>query len=103
MSVLIKDMEMPTSCESCPCKTSDAFGGLGCQTTGYIPLRKANQGRPDWCPLVEIPPHGRLIDADKLKEEFPHDEDWDYPVNTNSYVVETIDKSPTIIEAEEGE
>ena len=39
----------------------------------------------------------------KAKEEFPHDEDWDYPVNTNSYVVETIDKSPTIIEAEEGE
>ena len=48
-----------------------------------------------------VPPRRRLIDADKLKEEFPHDEDWDYPVNTNSYVVETIDKSPTIIEAEE--
>ena len=64
MSVLIKGMEMPKSCEKCPCKTADAFGGLGCQTTGYIPLRKANQDRPDWCPLVEIPPHGRLIDAD---------------------------------------
>ena len=22
--------------------------------------------RPDWCPLVEIPEHGRLIDADAL-------------------------------------
>lgn len=53
--------------------------------------------------VVQLPPHGRLIDADKLKEEFPHDEDWNYPVNTNSYVVETIDKLPTIIEAEEGE
>ena len=51
--------------------------------------------------VAELPPHGRLVDADKFKEEFPHDEDWDYPVNTNSYVVETIDKSPTIIEAEE--
>jgi hypothetical protein len=24
--------------------------------------------RPDWCPLIELPPHGRMIDADKLKE-----------------------------------
>ena len=67
MSVLIKGMEMPTSCESCPCKTSEAFGGLGCQATGYIPLRKANQDRPDGCPLIEIPPHGRLNDADEAK------------------------------------
>lgn len=44
--------------------------------------------------------HGRLIDADELKKEYPHDTDWDYPVNTNCYVVESIDNSPTIIEAE---
>jgi len=62
--LLIKGMEMPKSCEACPCKTADAFGGLGCQATGYIPLRKANQDRPDWCPLVLVPDHGRLIDAD---------------------------------------
>lgn len=43
--------------------------------------------------------HGNLIDADALKEEYPHDEDWDYPVNTNSYVVKSIDEAPTIIEA----
>jgi len=44
--------------------------------------------------------HGRLIDADELKKEYPHDTDWDYPVNTNSYVVESIDNSHTIIEAD---
>ena len=38
----------------------------------------------------------RLIDADALKKEFPHDGDWDYPVNTNSFVVETINNAPTI-------
>lgn len=38
----------------------------------------------------------RLIDGDKLKREFPKDSDWDYPVNTNSYVCEMIDKMPTI-------
>ena len=38
----------------------------------------------------------RMIDADALKMEFPKDEDWDYPVNTNSYVCELIDEQPTI-------
>lgn len=38
----------------------------------------------------------RLIDADELKGHFPKDEDWDYPVNTNSYVVEIIDNAPTV-------
>ena len=38
----------------------------------------------------------RLIDADALIAEFPHDEDWDYPVNTNSYVVEAINSAPSI-------
>ena len=47
--------------------------------------------------------HGRLIDANELKKEYPHDTDWDYPVNTNCYVVESIDNSPTIIEADMGE
>ena len=47
--------------------------------------------------------HGRLIDADELKKEYPHDADWDYPVNTNSYVVESIDNADTIIEADKAE
>lgn len=40
---------------------------------------------------------GKLIDADKLKLEFPHDSDWDYPVNTNSYVHEIIDEQPEAV------
>lgn len=47
--------------------------------------------------------HGRLIDADELKKYYTHDTDWEYPVNTNEYVNETIDNAPTIIEAESGE
>lgn len=47
--------------------------------------------------------HGRLIDADKLKEIYPHDTDWEYPVNTNQYVCDTIDALDTIIEADKGE
>ena len=51
--------------------------------------------------LIDVPePHGRLIDAEKLKNEYPHDTDWDYPVNTNCYVCESIANAPTVIEAE---
>ena len=38
----------------------------------------------------------KYVDAEWLKAEFPHDEDWNYPVNTNSYVVEMIDDAPSI-------
>ena len=104
MSVLIKGMKMPTSCSECALN----YDCFKCIVTG-TPFFDHEHNFDDEttrlnnCPLIEIPLHGRLIDVDKLKEEFPHDEDWDYPVNTNSYVVETIDKSSTIIEAEEGE
>ena len=47
--------------------------------------------------------HGKLIDADELKKEYPHDTDWEYPVNTNSYVVESINNMTTIIEADKEE
>ena len=38
----------------------------------------------------------RLIYAETLKKEFPKDEDWEYPVNTNEYVCEKIDEQTTI-------
>ena len=98
MSVLIKGMEMPKNCLICDCTNSE-WGECVLDPEKRCPEDYGQ--RAEWCPLIPVPPHGRLIDADKLKEEFPHDEDWDYPVNTNSYVVETIDKSPTIIEAED--
>lgn len=109
MSVLVKDMEMPKDCRECCmaeyhintgktwCKPAD---GLLAVNFKPIPF----EGRPDWCPLVEVPnKHGRLIDADELKGQYPHDSDWEYPVNTNEYVVQTINEAPTIIEAEEVE
>jgi len=38
----------------------------------------------------------RLIDGDALKKNFPKDEDWEYPVNTNEYVCGCIDAQPTV-------
>lgn len=94
MSILIKNLDMPKNCMECMFWARSVIGVDRC----FI----ANKELPCDCPLVEVPtPHGRLIDADALKEHFPHDEDWDYPVNTHSLVCETIDNAPTIIESEE--
>lgn len=72
MSVLIKGMEMPESCESC---RFEDFGGC------MFRVKKED------CPLVEVPtPHGRLVDAGELLER----------------VEEYLNNTPSIIEAEKG-
>ena len=62
MSVIIKGMEMPNNCFLCP--LSVLVGErLVCEVTRDEVLR----WKIDFnCPLVELPPHGRLIDADEL-------------------------------------
>ena len=56
MSILIKGVEMPTCCSDCdiPCDR-------------WMDVEDGN--RSDECPLVTVPPHGRLIDADSLMKE----------------------------------
>ena len=52
MSVLIKNMEMPKNCHECPLLYVTSI------CDGSMP-----------CPLVTVPPHGRLIDADALEKD----------------------------------
>lgn len=59
------------------------------------------------CPLVEIPPHGRLVDADALQME-AHKRLLMCNKNGNQVhkpyeMMKAIVCAPTIIEAEEGE
>lgn len=90
MSVLIRNMEMPINCHSCPmcfmrfCQAADR----------ELSEReiKPNAKRPDDCPLVEIPPHGRLIDADALVKKQPIPE-----LGAPRWLIE---QAPTIIESE---
>ena len=92
MSILIKDMEMPRSCDMC--RALDDYGDYPrCIITeeqrGYnFPIREK---RMDRCPLIELPPHGRLIDADAIQ---------DYNVETFGQRLLIIDTAPTVIEAE---
>lgn len=91
MAVYIKGMEMPTDCHNCPL----GFGG-GCYCgTSADEYMCPDHGRSEWCPLVLVPPHGRLIDADAYKQEMKDCRMafWD----------EVLDSMPTVIPAEEGE
>lgn len=56
----------------------------------------------DDCPLVELPPHGRLIDADALKSKFCHGKgNSDADSAWISTIRRAITQAETIIEAEE--
>lgn len=111
MSVLIKGMEMPKDCEHCGLSKTDSAGFFGCSITENIVLRKREENRPSWCPLIEVPtPHGRLIDADALKGEMIRTYEYEFPTATGAIdefatriLPNIINNASTIIEAEEGE
>ena len=70
MSILIKGMEMPTSCGDCKAfvcykQWAGDMGDCFCGITKND--AKAKEKNAD-CPLIELPPHGRLIDADEISE-----------------------------------
>lgn len=64
--VYIKNMEMPEKCEDC--RFWDGQNN-GCPIVHMITLRRTHQKKPDWCPLVEVPDHGDLIDRDEMLEK----------------------------------
>ena len=91
MSVYIKGMEMPKSCGFCPIKHLTQDGDacyLGAKVTEY-------QQRPDDGPLIPVPDHGRLIDADALLNSVTTKYGW-FEVDN-----EDVRNDPTIIPAEE--
>ena len=51
---------------------------------------------------VEVPEHGRLIDADAFREDWLYNGANEYVYNTNS-VLDSIDNEPTVIPADEEE
>lgn len=65
MSILIQGIEMPETCDDCPFPYVSASYDkyMECPLSKYEPTALK---RNDDCPLVEVPPHGRLIDADEL-------------------------------------
>ena len=93
MSILIKGMSMPEDCDNCRFYNDDYDYPTCCITAhsrGYTwtPFGKR---MPD-CPLIELPPHGRLIDADELKEVL--DSSWSA---STWWFTNKVDDAPTVI------
>ena len=105
MSVLIKGMEIPKNCDNCPLN----YDSIDCMVANNA-LRENGGGdflfdheRHPNCPLIPVPSHGRLIDADALKVSLAFAEEiarWAVPALRAVMMV--IDEIPTIIPAEEG-
>ena len=66
MSVLINGMEMPTRCEDCFCYRHNAEYDYAYCNISSVNVRGHGNARLVGCPLVPVPDHGRLIDADAL-------------------------------------
>ena len=119
MSILIRGMEMPKSCSDCFYEYETLKGETCCAIcNGSISNDESFSKRIPSCPLVEIPPHGRLIDADELKSIIESylkiQEDWametvmpdckdraEAMVTAYINCVKAVEKMPTVIEAEE--
>jgi hypothetical protein len=100
MRVYIKGMEMPTSCWDC------YFQDCGnCRLNAHKVVDKCiiEDCIDEDCPLVPVPPHGRLIDADALIIDLM-DRGVDGVQTDDLYEIQqAVMDAPTIIEAEEGE
>ena len=103
MGVYIKGVELPFTCLTCD--FHKCAGGVGdfCSLTKRRQFRFKN--RPKDCPLVPVPPHGRLIEEEELiKKAYGRAEKSGDMVNVLDKVISVYDirTAPTIIEAEEG-
>ena len=102
MSILIKGMEMPTSCGDCKAfvcyrQWAGDIGDCFCGITKND--AKAKEKNAD-CPLVPVPEHGRLGDLDKLADNM---RSATAGMEHRAIIMHEIRRAPTIIPAEEGE
>ena len=95
MSLLIKGMEAPVF------EHQSWDIRHGADGKWYVVDTNAETSDGEWHEIVPISPHGRLIDADKLKADNPQHMNVDVPYVTEITVEEIIDEAPTVVEADE--
>lgn len=123
MSILIKGLEMPKNCGECKFFAWKRIVGNHCAICDNITFHATLDGldvnyeRNGDCPLIEVPPHGRLIDADaihqSIKESIDECHKWAEEVDGGDMYARVsqslgtfvecalrIKAAPTIIEAE---
>ena len=110
MSVYIKGMEMPKSCFRCEFCTKTDPDNLMCiisQKT-FEDRFFHIEHRETSCPLVTVPPHGRLGDLDEFAKRMKNlvkkaeNDGFDLGAAWYSAFVRHIELAPTIIPAKEG-
>lgn len=99
MGVYIKRIEIPTHCIDCPFMVSRDNDDCILQSA------EDNENFENWeqmkagCPLVPVPPHGRLIDVSELEKRL-----YDYGTGTTLPIDwSDIANAPTVIEEEVSE
>lgn len=108
MSILIRGMEMPKACIECPfrvsrydtyfCRVWDALGEIKRAEFGGI------NKRLDDCPLIDLPRHGGLIDANRLIDVGLHlifTSKNDDIANGVKWLWQYVLEAPVVVEAEE--
>ena len=97
MDILIKGLEMPKNCLSCPMKEHcQLFNALHFNER----LKMLDESiRVDGCPLVALPEHGRLCDLDSLIEHETYN--IEQALFDSDEVLEDLKNAPVIVEATE--
>lgn len=120
MSGVYIPMKMPETCEDCNLESfcdlwvearkmdGSCERSVNTEEYGVLKTRRATRRHPD-CPLVHVPPHGRLIDADALRQTMYHEafetdspmQKWDSGCWIRYKMFERMEEAaPTIIEEE---
>lgn len=109
MSIIVKGMKMPKSCSKC--RWFDMGGGYGYQCTllhkSFDMWNEISAARDKDCPLIEVPPHGRLIDADFEEQHYtsmttnPTPDVTEQDKHNSLVIVRALQMAKTIIEAED--
>lgn len=107
MSIYIKGMEMPKSCWDCEVGGAKQMDNGTCTfySMEYWEQKNYQDKIADGCPLVPVPEHGRLIDADAmLKKHYDGDVKGNIILRAAIITPEFVKNLPTIIPADkEGE
>ena len=102
--IYIPGVQMPKTCYDCLFQDDEYFGSIKCR---YAKTWGSYSSRAVDCPLIPVPDHGRLIDADALDKaigEEVHECAWDNASFSGYRVWDLLDDAPTIIPADkEGE
>lgn len=108
MSECVVRMKMPKCCDDCDanydCCACGIIGAFWFRNSRYKEFDSSKERLPD-CPIIcQLPEgHGRLVDAEKLKEQSVHFCETEYTFDFDAVFIEDINEASTIVPAERSE